>query len=78
MGNQSERERLLAEERQLGSAIADFEHQIRRMRDRLERGGGRSFALETELRQVEENLDLSRRKLRRVRALLGLRPIDRD
>ena len=78
MSDRTDLERLTAQERQLVSAVADFEHQIRRIRERLERGGGRSFALETELRQAQENLDLSRRELRRVRTQLGLRPLDRD
>lgn len=78
MGNQSERERLLAEKRQLGSAIADFEHQIRRMRDRLERSGGRAPLIEAELKQVKENLGLNLRELERIRKLLALRSADRD
>ena len=57
--------------RELSSALAEFEHQARRIRDRLERGGGRSSVLEMELKQVEENLDLTRRDIARVRDLLG-------
>jgi len=77
MSDRTDLERLAGQERQLVSAVADFEHQIRRIRERLERGGGRSFALETELRQVEKNLDLCRRELRPVRAQLGRRRIER-
>lgn len=67
MSDQNERQRLLAEERQLASAISEFEHQLRRIRDRLERSGGHAPLIETELRQVQENLDLARRDINRVR-----------
>jgi multidrug resistance efflux pump len=70
MADQNNRERLLTEERQLASALADFEHQIRRLRDQMERGGGRAPLIEAALRQAEENLELARRDIDRVRKLL--------
>lgn len=61
-------EQLKARERALVSAVAEFEHQARRLRDSLERSGGRSLVLETELAQLEENLGLTRRDLDQIRA----------
>ena len=60
--------RLQSEERALVSALAEFDHEARRARDQLERSGGRSFALEARLQQLEENLTVTRRDLERVRA----------
>ncbi|MDX1513081.1 MAG: hypothetical protein R3174_04995 [Gammaproteobacteria bacterium] len=54
--------------RALESALHEFEHQARRIRDRLERVGGRSFALEVELEQVEENLKVTRRDIEKLEA----------
>ena len=69
-------EKLKARERALESALAEFEHQARRVRDSLERSGGRSLALETELAQLEENLALTRRDLTRLRVERKRQEID--
>jgi len=60
-------ERLKKTERELASALAEFEHEARRVGDRLERGGGRSFALQEHLRQIEENIAATRADIDRIR-----------
>jgi len=60
-------ERLKKMERELASALAEFEHEARRVGDRLERNGGRSFLLQEQLRQIEENIVTTRRDLERIR-----------
>ncbi len=60
-------EQLMARERELLSALSEFEHEARRIRDRLERSGGHSLLLETEFRRVNENMELIRRDLEQVR-----------
>ena len=62
--------RLEGEKRALESALAEFEHESRRVRDQLERCGGHSFALETQLEQLEKNIAATRRDLEGVRARL--------
>lgn len=62
--------RLEADERALLSALAEFDHEARRVRDRLERQGGRAFALETRLSQLEENTATTKRELEIVRTKL--------
>lgn len=59
-------EQLIARERELLSALAEFEHEARRIRDRLERSGGHSLILEAEFRRLNDNLELTRRDLERV------------
>ena len=60
-------ERLKKMERELASALAEFEHEARRVGDRLERNGGRSFLLQEQLRQIKENIVTTRRDLERIR-----------
>lgn len=62
--------RLQAEERALLSALAEFDHEARRVRDRLERHGGRAFVLEARLSQLEQNMATTKRDLERVRTKL--------
>lgn len=62
--------RLETEERALVSALAEFEHEERRVRDQLERQGGRAFDLEARLEQLQENMTVTRRDLERVRERL--------
>jgi len=60
-------ERLKKMERELASALAEFEHEARRVGDWLERDGGRSLLLQEQLRQIEENIVTTRRDLERIR-----------
>lgn len=62
--------RLKNEERALVSALAEFEHEARRVRDRLERRGGQAFVLEEQLDQLEKNIAVTKRDLERVRRTL--------
>lgn len=48
--------------REIDLSLADFAHQARRQRDVLERLGGRSRDAEAALRQLTENIALSRRE----------------
>ena len=50
-------------ERELRSALSEFEHEGRRIRDRLEGVGGRSMALEAQLEQIKKNVARIRREL---------------
>ncbi|MDH3316945.1 MAG: hypothetical protein OER43_14420 [Gammaproteobacteria bacterium] len=61
---------LEAGERALLSALAEFDHEARRVRDRLERHGGSAFVLETRLSQLEQNMATTKRELERVRTKL--------
>jgi predicted nucleic acid-binding Zn-ribbon protein len=60
-------ERLKKTERELASALAELEHEARRVGDRLERGGGRSFTLQEQLRQIQENIATTRADIARIR-----------
>jgi predicted nucleic acid-binding Zn-ribbon protein len=60
-------ERLKKTERELASALAELEHEARRVGDRLERGGGRSFTLQEQLRQIQENIATTRADIERIR-----------
>jgi len=62
--------RLEREEHELASALAEFEHEARRVRDQLERRGGRGFVLEDRLEQLQQNITATRRDLKRVRQQL--------
>ncbi len=62
--------RLESEERALASALAEFEHEARRVGDQLERQGGPTFALETRLKQLHQNVNATRRELERIRRQL--------
>ena len=64
-------DRLRQEERALTEALAEFEHETRRVRDQLERRGGRGFVLEERLDQLERNVAATRRDLETVRHKLG-------
>ena len=70
MGKEGSLTRFEGEMRALESALAEFEHESRRVRDQLERYGGHSFALESRLKHLEENIATTRRDLERVRAKL--------
>lgn len=59
--------RLEREQRTLAEALAEFEHEARRVRDQLERRGGRGFVLEERLGQLERNVAVTRRDLENVR-----------
>ena len=61
-------ERLKKMERELASALAELEHEARRVGDRLERDGGRSFLLQEQLRQIEENIATTRCDVERIRS----------
>lgn len=52
------------------SALAEFDHEARRVRDRLERRGGPAFVLETRLSQLEQNMATTKRDLKRIRTKL--------
>ncbi len=60
-------ERLKKMERELASALAEFEHEARRVGDWLESDGGRSVLLQELMRQIEENIVTTRRDLERIR-----------
>ena len=62
--------KLKSEERALVSALAEFEHEARRVRDRLERRGGQAFVLEEQLDQLQKNIASTKRDLERVRKAL--------
>ncbi len=62
--------RLESEERALASALAEFEHEARRVGDQLERQGGPKFALEARLKQLRQNVNATRQGLERVQAQL--------
>lgn len=54
---------------QLEEAIDEFEHEARRCRDRLERGG-ESHRITRELKRLRDNRDLNRAELDRARRRL--------
>ncbi|MFZ0486489.1 MAG: hypothetical protein WAL83_05785 [Arenicellales bacterium] len=56
---------------ELEDAIDEFEHEERRCRDRLERGGGQSHQLTLELKRLTDNRDFNCRELERARAQLA-------
>ncbi len=59
--------RLEREQQALAEALAEFEHDVRRVRDQLERRGGQGFVLEEQLDQLERNIAVTRRDLETVR-----------
>ena len=59
------------EEHALASALAEFEHEARRVRDQLERRGGQGLVLEVRLDQLKQNIAITRRDLERVRGKLA-------
>lgn len=63
--------RLEREANELESALADFEHEARRVCDQLERRGGSAFFLEGRLEQLKRNITATRRDLKRVRRELA-------
>ncbi|MDX1527089.1 MAG: hypothetical protein R3337_00595 [Gammaproteobacteria bacterium] len=67
--------RLEGEQRALAEALAEFEHEVRRLRDQLERRGGRGFVLEERLDQLERNVAATRRDLETVRKKLARKKI---
>lgn len=68
--------RLESEQRALAEALAEFEHEARRVRDQLERRGGRGFVLEERLDQLERNVAATRRDLETVRNKLAGKKIN--
>jgi len=56
---------------ELEDAIDEFEHEVRRCRDRLERVGGQSHQLTRELKRLTNNRDLNFRELERARSRLA-------
>ena len=68
--------RLESERRVLAEALAEFEHEARRVRDQLERRSGQGFVLEDRLDQIERNIAATRRDLDNVRDQLDR--IERD
>lgn len=69
-------EKLRNEERALAEALAEFEHEARRVRDQLERRGGHGFILEHRLDQLQQNIAVTRRDLETVRDKLASRGSD--
>jgi uncharacterized protein YukE len=63
--------RLAREQKELESVLAEFEHEARRVRDQLERRGGRGFLLEDRLEQLQRNITATWRELNRVRQELA-------
>ncbi len=58
----------MASQQQLEQEIAALEHELRRVRDGLERNP--SHALEAEIRRLEDNIALCRRELELIRETL--------
>ena len=81
------RAQILALERrqaELTTLLGEFDHELRRCRDALERAGGRSREVEEKMRNMNDGLERSRAKLasttvelddfrRKLRALMGER-----
>jgi chromosome segregation ATPase len=70
--------RLESEERALASALAEFEHEARRVRDQLERRGGHGFTWEDRLNQLQQNIAVTRRDLETVRDKLASKKSGED
>jgi predicted nucleic acid-binding Zn-ribbon protein len=68
--------RLEREKEALESALAEFEHEARRVGDQLERRGGRGLFLEDRLAQLRQNITATRRDLERVRRRLRTKSPD--
>lgn len=64
-------EMLRKKERALKEALAEFEHEARRVRDHLERRGGHVFTWEDRLNQLEQNIAVTHRDLETVRDKLA-------
>ena len=59
-------QRLKAFCKQLTEAIDEFEHELRRCTDALERSGGRSSVFEKRIRKLRENRDLNIKELQQA------------
>ena len=62
----SQIERLEVFCKQLREAIDDFEHELRRCSDALERAGGRSSRYERRMLELRQNRDLNIKELQRA------------
>lgn len=70
---ESGRERIAGLElrlRELEAAIAEMDHRLRRLNDRIEREGGATSSLATEHERLQRNLQLNRREHDEVRTEL--------
>ncbi len=61
------RTELLAAELALAGEIESLRHELRRVKDGLERCGGRDHGLEKKARSLEENIGICERDLERYR-----------
>ena len=59
-------QRLKAFCKQLTEAIDEFEHELRRCADALERSGGKSSLYEKRIRELRENRDLNIKELQQA------------
>ena len=66
-----EREHIIRKVNDLEAALADLEHEGRRVADGLQRIGGRSAALESARRLNDEAVAITRTELDRARKTLG-------
>ena len=64
---ESETQRLEAFCKQLVEAIDEFEHELRRCKDAMERAGGRSAEHERRMRKLLENRDMNIKELEKAR-----------